>query len=228
MSGWRVINLFLGALTIFVGLIACVLLRLPSDAWWLNEREKKAARARIVDNSTGGGETAKWNWQHVADAFRDPNTYFLFVLCLSASIPNGGITTFQAVIFKSFGFTPLESILYQLPQFALALCWIIFGLLMLRAFPRLRFFFMTVSLVPGFVAVLTVGLLPTSPSYKWIKYGVYVMAIMSSLHGFIVWSFMPAIIGGRTKKTVVSATTFIGYCLGVSARMTLTVLLLAS
>ncbi|EPQ31742.1 uncharacterized protein PFL1_01074 [Pseudozyma flocculosa PF-1] len=214
LSGWRVINLFLGGVTIFVGLLACAFLRLPSNAWWLSEKEKKAARARIVDNATGSGDTQKWKWDQVRDAFTDPTTYFIFFISVVSCIPNGGITTFQTIVYKSFGFTPLESILYQLPSYAMSVSWIFFCIGVLHFFPRLRFFFMCFTVLPAFVAVLTAGLLPSDPSYKWIKYGVYLMSILYALQTFLMWSLMPSIIAGRTKKTVVSTLTFVGYCTG--------------
>ncbi|KAN0066316.1 hypothetical protein ACQY0O_000410 [Thecaphora frezii] len=214
MSGWRVINLFLGGVTLFIGIFACVLLRLPSNAWWLNERQRKIAHARILENATGSGDTQRWKWDQVADAFADPTTYFLFFLSVACCIPNGGITTFQTVIFQSFGFTSLESILYQLPSYAIACSWIFFVVGVLHFYPRLRFFFMSFTVLPAFVAVLCAGLLPADPSWKWTKYGIYLLSILYALQTFLMWSLMPSIIAGRTKKTVVSTTTFAGYCVG--------------
>ncbi|EPQ31997.1 uncharacterized protein PFL1_00195 [Pseudozyma flocculosa PF-1] len=214
LSGWRTINLFLGGVTIFVGLIACVFLRLPSTAWWLNDREKKAAHARTINNGTGGGETQAWKLDQVWDAFTDPNTYFLFFLTLISCIPNGGLTTFQSVIFSSFGFSNLDSIIYQLPLYATSCLSIFFCIAVIHYFPGTRFFFMSVTVLPTLAAVLVAGLLPTDATYKWIKYGVYMMSVLFSINGFLTWALMPSIIGGRTKKSVVSTTTFIGYCVG--------------
>ncbi|TKY90078.1 hypothetical protein EX895_000076 [Sporisorium graminicola] len=214
ISGWRVINFFLGGLTVFTGLLTGIFLRLPKNAWWLSEEERKMAHARIIDNGTGTGEVQAWKWDQVKDAFTDPTTYFIFFIGVTACIPNGGLTTFQSLIYQSFSFTPLESILYQLPSFALSFLWIMFAAFMIHKFPRLRFVFMCFTVIPAFVAVLTAGTLPQKPENKWPRYGVYLMSILYALQSFLMWALMPSIIAGRTKKTVVSTLCFMGYCVG--------------
>ncbi|SPO43184.1 probable DAL5 - Allantoate and ureidosuccinate permease [Moesziomyces antarcticus] len=214
VSGWRVINFFLGGLTVFTGCVTAIFLRLPKNAWWLSEKERTLAHARIIDNGTGTGETQAWKWDQVKDAFTDPTTYFIFFINVTCCIPNGGITTFQSLIYQSFGFTPLETILYQLPSFAMSFCWILFAAFMIHKFPRLRFFFMCFTVIPAFVAVLTAGTLPNQPKYRWTRYGVYLMSVLYALQSFLMWALMPAIIGGRTKKTVVATLCFMGYCVG--------------
>ncbi|SPO19697.1 probable DAL5 - Allantoate and ureidosuccinate permease [Ustilago trichophora] len=214
ISGWRVINFFLGGLTVFTGIVTSVFLRLPKTAWWLKEDEKKLAHARIIDNGTGTGEVHAWKWDQVKDAVADPNTWFIFFINVSCCIPNGGITTFQSLIYQSFSFTPLETILYQLPSFAMSFCWILFAAFMIHKFPKLRFFFMCFTVIPAFVAVMTAGTLPNKPQYRWTRYGVYLMSILYALQSFLMWALMPSIVGGRTKKTVVATLCFMGYCIG--------------
>lgn len=218
ISGWRVINFFLGGLTVFTGILSGIFLRMPKTAWWLSEEERKLAHARIIDNGTGTGEAHGWKWDQVKDAFTDPTTYFIFFINITCCIPNGGITTFQSLIYLSFSFTPLETILYQLPSFALSFCWILFAAYMIHKFPKLRFFFMCFTIIPAFVAVMTAGTLPHEPKFRWTRYGVYLMSILYALQSFLMWALMPSIIGGRTKKTVVATLCFMGYCVGVSLR----------
>jgi ACS family allantoate permease-like MFS transporter len=57
-AGWRVINYFLGALTIFDGILLLVF------------------HARVVSNATGGGEQHPWKWEQVRECFRDPQYWF--------------------------------------------------------------------------------------------------------------------------------------------------------
>lgn len=218
ISGWRVINFFLGGLTVFVGILTGIFLRLPQNAWWLSPEERKLAHARIIENATGTGETQKWKWDQVKDALTDPNTWFIFFISITACIPNGGITTFQSLIYKSFNFDALESILYQLPSFGMSVLWILFAAYMIHKFPKLRFFFMCFTVIPAFVAVLVAGTLPNKPQNRWPKYGVYLMSILYALQIFLIWALLPSLIGGRTKKTVVSTICFMGYCIGVSSR----------
>jgi hypothetical protein len=52
LAAWRVINLFLGGMTVFVGILNFIFLGTPEEVWWLNAREKKMAKARIVSNAS--------------------------------------------------------------------------------------------------------------------------------------------------------------------------------
>lgn len=72
MAPWKVINLFLGALTIFVGIFNLIFLGTPKEVWWLKHDEKKIAQARIVSNATGGGDREVWKWEQVLECFVDP------------------------------------------------------------------------------------------------------------------------------------------------------------
>ena len=87
ISGWRVINFFLGGLTVFTGIMTAIFLRLPKNAWWLTQEERKMAHARIIDNGVGTGEVSSWKWDQVKDAFTDPTTYFIFFINVTCCIP---------------------------------------------------------------------------------------------------------------------------------------------
>lgn len=52
IATWRIINLFLGSLTVLVGIIDFIFLGAPEEVWWLSKREKEMARARIVSNAS--------------------------------------------------------------------------------------------------------------------------------------------------------------------------------
>lgn len=52
MAAWRVINLFLGSVTVFVGILDFLIIGTPEEVWWLSKREKDMARCRIVSNAS--------------------------------------------------------------------------------------------------------------------------------------------------------------------------------
>lgn len=60
LAAWRVINLFLGGLTVGMGFVFLIFGGTPDEVWWLNKREKRMAKARIVSNATGGAEQHPW------------------------------------------------------------------------------------------------------------------------------------------------------------------------
>ncbi len=65
-------------------------------------------------------ERREWKWSQVRTAMRDPQTYFIFFGMLMASMPGGGLNAFANLIWVSFGFDSLQTILLgKIPQDAL-------------------------------------------------------------------------------------------------------------
>jgi hypothetical protein len=54
----------------------------------------------------------------------DPQTYFFSFLSIVNALPNGANTTFAKLIWKSFGFTALETLLKgSTPYYCVSICW---------------------------------------------------------------------------------------------------------
>ena len=77
-----------------------------------------------------------------------------------------------------------------------------------------RMFIMAGSTIPPFVGLLGLALLPDNPSYKWTKWGLYLITVPFVLALFLAWTLIPSNVAGRTKKTIISSSTFLGYCVG--------------
>lgn len=108
-----------------------------------------------------------------------------------------------------------------------------------RKFQNQRMWVMIASCIIPFIGLLVMSLLPNTPEYKWIKWGMYIMTVVFSLAIFLGWSLstysifptrmlyttliipppppsllVPSNVAGKTKQTVVSAMTLIAYCAG--------------
>lgn len=72
LAPWKGISFFLGALTIFLGILVWFVLGTPREVMWLSADEKRAAQARIVANQTGSDreKRAEFRWDQVRDAFK--------------------------------------------------------------------------------------------------------------------------------------------------------------
>ncbi|KAJ6485043.1 CNF01220-like protein [Mycena vitilis] len=213
LAAWRTINLFLGACTVFHGLVLFVLLGTPDAVSWLSAEDKDAARQRIASNGNGDGGQREWNWSQVKECFLDPQIWFFFFFNVIATVPSGSLATFGPLVYVGFGFTNLQSILYALPNSAMALVWFLFVALTIQRFPAARFPLMTFSVLPPFIGLLSIGLLPESTN-KWVKWGLYNMTSTFTAPTFLVWTLIPLNVAGRTKKTVISGSTFVSYCAG--------------
>lgn len=104
LSGWRAINLFIGGVTLFMGLVSLLVLGTPDEVWWLSKREKRIAKARVASNATGGGEQHPWRWAQVAECFRDPTFYMGLLANILFTVPNGAVVSFITVLLTGFGF----------------------------------------------------------------------------------------------------------------------------
>lgn len=140
LAPWKGISLFLGALTVVLSVVTYFIFGTPSEVRWLTAEEKRIAQARIVKGQTGtDAQKQPWKWDQVVTTFKDPQTYFLFFLVLVNNIPNGGTTSFGNLVYVSFGFTPLDTIVKgKIPQQSLSIIvFLTAGYLNLK-FPGIR------------------------------------------------------------------------------------------
>ncbi|KAI0110780.1 MFS general substrate transporter [Nemania sp. FL0031] len=213
---WRYMSYYLGSLTIITGTTCLFLLGTPSEVRWLTPEQKKMAHARIITNNTGHDRTGlkTWKWKQVRECLVDPCFWFAGINAFLSSVPNGGLTTFNAILNTSFGFTNLQAILLDIPRSTISvLYFVVIGLTVTR-WKNLRMYFMMFSVVPPFIGFIVLSLLPNEPQYKWTKWGAYVMTVTSVIGLFMAWTLIPSNVAGRTKRTITSSFTFVGYCVG--------------
>lgn len=140
LAAWKGISLFLGSLTILLSFVVFFVFSTPRDCRWMSAEEKRMAQARVVSSQTGSDAVKRdWDTKQVWITFRDPQTYFFFFVSIVNAIPNGGLTAFGNLVYVSFGFSNLDTIVKgKIPQQLLSITWfIIAGNLTLRK-PGLR------------------------------------------------------------------------------------------
>lgn len=81
-------------------------------------------------------------------------------------------------------------------------------------FADLRMYFMMSSTIPPLVGFLLMALLPDASAYKWARWGGYFLTVPFVVPLFLAWTLIPSNTGGRTKRTLTSSLTFVGYCAG--------------
>lgn len=215
-EAWRYMSYFLGSLTIVIGCLCLLLLGTPSEVRWLSAREKDMANTRILSNNTGHDRTGvkKWRWEQAVECLIDPCFWFAGVNAFLSSVPNGGLTTFGSIITTSFGFTNLEVILLDIPRSVFSVLYFVMIGLVTSKWKNLRMYFMMFSTIPPFTGFLLMALLPDEPMYKWAKWGGFFMTVPFVISLFLAWTLIPSNTGGRTKRTLTSSFTFVGYCVG--------------
>lgn len=208
---------FLGSLTVIVGCLCLFLLGTPSEVRWLSgPGEKEMANTRILSNNTGHDRTGikSWKWEQARECLIDPCFWFAGCNAFLSSVPNGGLTTFGSIINTTFGFTNLQVILLDIPRSTFSVLYFVFIGLVTSKYKNLRMYFMMFSTIPPFVGFLIMALLPNEPQYKWTKWGGYFMTVPFVISLFLAWTLIPSNTAGRTKRTLTSSFTFVGYCVG--------------
>ena len=141
LAPWKGISFFLGVLTIFDAILVYFFLGTPREVRWLNAEQKRAAMARVVANQTGSDREkhSKFKWNQVAAAFKDPQTYFFFFVAIINALPNGANTTFSKLIWRSFGFSSLDTLLKgSTPYYCFSIAWfLVVGYITLKK-PNMR------------------------------------------------------------------------------------------
>lgn len=119
---------------------------------------------------------------------------------------------FNTLVYKGFGFSDLEAILYQLPTYAVTFTIIVSTAIAVRYYPKLRF--PLAILYQAFCAfvLLFVGLADVG---RWARWGVWLFSLTYSIATFITaWPMISMNVAGRTKKSFFGASSLVIYCLG--------------
>ncbi|KAI1456089.1 major facilitator superfamily domain-containing protein [Annulohypoxylon moriforme] len=215
-QAWRYMSYFLGSLTVIIGVLCLFFLGTPSEVRWLTPEEKKVAIARVLPNNAGSDETGveKWKWKQVRECLTDPCFWFAGINSFLACVPNGGLTAFGSIISTGFGFSNLQVILLSIPKDVFSIVWFLVIGITTTKVKNIRMLFMMISIIPPFAGFLLISLLPNEPEYRWTKWGGYFMTAPFIIAAFLAWTLIPSNVAGRTKRTITSSFTFVGYCVG--------------
>jgi hypothetical protein len=86
----------------------------PSDFYFFNHQETVVAVWRIADNQTGVKHGKILRYQ-IKEALTDPKVFFIAGAALSLGIVNGAVQNFMTTLLKSFGYSNVKSVEYQMP-----------------------------------------------------------------------------------------------------------------
>lgn len=91
---WRYLFILYGGITILFGVLLYLFLPAsPTEAGWLDEKEKAIALERVRANKTGT-EVWRYNSAQLREALVDPRLYLVFLILVTLGLPTGGITVF--------------------------------------------------------------------------------------------------------------------------------------
>ncbi|KAJ5002779.1 hypothetical protein K4K48_012890 [Colletotrichum sp. SAR 10_66] len=209
---WQYIYLLAGCLTFLFGVFCFALPNSPVSAWFLTADERFAAVERLRYGQTGVRCT-KFKPAQLREALVDVKVYLVALMMASAYTMNGAVSGFGPLIVSTFGWTSLESILFQFPLGGL--CFLVIlatGYLGTRV-PNIRILMLVVCCLPVIAGCALIW------KSAWTRHAA-APVVGYSLTGFfggvvsLIITLGMSNVAGHTKKSFMAATIFVAYCVG--------------
>ncbi|GJJ11808.1 hypothetical protein Clacol_006046 [Clathrus columnatus] len=188
--------LVLGGITALFSLVVLAFLPdSPVRAVFFTDEERIISIKRVAANKTGI-ENKHFKWYQVEMALKDPKTYILFVLSLSAQIPNNIIGSFSTQIIQSMGFDVLQTTILGIPSSAIQGAGLVIAGYLASRVKNSRVIIMTVGNVSCIIAAACMAYLPLDN--KWGRLVAFWFTGMQSI-GFALGLSMVSINMGGCK-----------------------------
>lgn len=212
---WKVFFIVIGGLTVIIGGTVFLLLPdSPVQAKRLTDSEKLAALLRIKDNQSGT-QNSYIKPKQILESVKDMRVWLVALSVFLTSIPNGGISNFQAILLTTFGYTSQEALVLLTPAGLIgAITVILCGYLSDRW--NDRSLVMMICLLPTILgAALMIGLDPNGVPKN--KPGLLAASFITGTFGaafMLLLAWNASNISGHSKKVTVNAITLVSFCAG--------------
>lgn len=196
-TSWQILFLVVGLITISVG--ALVIFFLPDSPMrckFLTHEEKVWTIERLRANQTGiENKTVKP--EQILECFMDPQTWLLSLIMISANVPNGAVSSYQATIIKGFGYDSKTVALLQLPSGAVAIVSVLIATWLAGRYEQ-RGLNVVAILCPGILGGCLLSFLPDDNKVGLLIGNYLTNCIGSTIP--LLYSWVGANYAGHTKK----------------------------
>jgi MFS family permease len=212
LKRWQYIYLFAGCLTFLFGIVCFCIPNSAATAWFLKPQERVVAVERLRKGATGV-RCQKIKLGQLREAFLDVKLYLVFLLMASAYTVNGAVSGFGPLIVSTFGWSTLESILWQFPLGGLCLIVILLCGYLSSRIPNIRLLLLAVMCLPVIAGCAMIW------KSEWTYHAATPVAGYSIIGTFGAVVSQTIVIGmsnvaGATKKSAMAAAIFVAYCVG--------------
>ncbi|CAK7199903.1 hypothetical protein SEUCBS139899_002590 [Sporothrix eucalyptigena] len=212
LTSWKYMFLIIGAFTVAWSFVLFFFLPdSPLTCSRLSESEKALAARRLARNNAGTISRA-FNWTQFREAFLDYKTYSSALIILLTGVPSGAIGTFGTIVINGFGFSHFASLALTSPIGAITALSILVAGYITRRWLGLRHILIVTLALISITGTLFCWFGPRS-NRGFLFAGVFLLAVQVAAGGLAV-SLAASNTSGHTKKATVSASTFLGYCIG--------------
>jgi predicted MFS family arabinose efflux permease len=214
LASWQFMFLALGCITVLWGLYVIYWLPpSPMRARGFSDEDRTKCLERVRENQTGV-QNKKFKWPHVKEAFLDPMAWALFLVSILNTIPVGGVGAYMNIIISdNLGFSVLQTDLLSIAQGAILVSFLaLFTWLSNKTGQTL--FMMIIATIPPVVSAVCFLSVPNTPAHAvGLLIAIY---LTQTLHPqmTLILSLISRNVGGQTKRSVVTAMSFIGWAVG--------------
>ncbi|KAI0864846.1 putative MFS transporter [Xylaria cubensis] len=212
---WQYIYVLAGGLTFLFGIWCLFCLpNSPTDAWFLTPEEREVAVERLRAGQTGVcHQNREIKPAQIKEALFDAKVWLVALTMGSAYTVNGAVSGFGPLIVSTFGYSSLESILFQFPLGAVCAVGIPLTGWLCSRYRDIRIPTLIVCCLPviaGYVVIWksSWGHRPVAPVV-----GYSIIGFFGPVVGLTV-SIGAGNVAGETKKSFMAAATFVAYCVG--------------
>ena len=212
LKRWQYIYLLAGALTFLFGIMCFAIPSSPVNAWFLKKEERVVATERLRYGQTGVRCT-KFKWSQIKESFLDPKVWLVTLMMASAYTINGAVSGFGPLIVSTFGWSTLESILWQFPLGGICLIFILLTGYLSSRIPNIRIILLILCCLPVIAGCAMIWKCPWTYHAAGPVVGYTIIGFFGPAVSLIITIGM-ANVAGQTKKCFMAATIFVAYCIG--------------
>lgn len=212
LKRWQYIYLLAGALTFLFGLCCFAVPDSPVSAWFLTQEERVVATERLRFGQTGVRCT-KFKWSQIRESFLDIKVWLVALMMASAYTVNGAVSGFGPLIVSTFGYSTLDSILFQFPLGGICFISILLTGYLSSRIPNIRIILLILCCLPVIAGCALIWKSSWHHHAASPVAGYSIVGTFGAVVSLIITVGM-ANVAGQTKKCFMAATIFVAYCVG--------------
>ncbi|KAB8292923.1 hypothetical protein EYC80_007288 [Monilinia laxa] len=209
---WQYIYLLAGSLTFIFGIFCFFVPDSPVSAWFLTTDERIVATERLRYGQTGIRCT-KFKWYQIKESLLDIKVWLVAIMMAAAYTVNGAVSGFGPLIVSTFGYSTLDSILFQFPLGAICLIFIILTGYLSSHIPNIRIILLIICCLPVIAGCAMIWKSSWHHHAATPVVGYTIVGFFGPVVSLIITIGM-ANVAGQTKKCFMAATIFVAYCVG--------------
>jgi hypothetical protein len=209
---WKLIFYILGGATMLWAFVLYFgLADTPSNARFLNERERLIAVQRVSGNETGI-KNKSFDKKQAMLAFYDPKAILIFISVFAAAIPNGVVNSFSTIIIKDLGFSTTRTTQLKSVGDAVQIIALLIGGTITLNVPNSRLLTATAANMLCTICAACMAFLPRSNT--WGRLVCFWLVNSQSVGFTISLVTISSNMAGYTHRSLASALVFSAYCWG--------------